>query len=112
MQEKIGVDKQGYTLTMYREKEGQEKEFNRVWSKLADIFRSLPTPPIRGTLIRHQTDRTLFYSVGLWKNFELVTAARKNSAVGTAFTSLQKRYAEMIPGDCEIIAHVVVGQKK
>jgi heme-degrading monooxygenase HmoA len=103
------MDGQAYTLAMYRVKDGHEDEFARVWNKLADTFSALPDPPIHGTLIRHLTDRTLYYSFGPWRSPQHVAAMRANPAAVEGFAKLRTHCEEIIPGDYEIVTHVTVG---
>jgi quinol monooxygenase YgiN len=102
------MNEQTYTLAMYRVKEGQEDAFIAEWKQLAETFSSLPDPPIWGTLIRHHTDRTLFYSFGPWRSGEHVKAMRENPAAGQAFGRLHALCEEMTPGDYELVTHVDV----
>ena len=97
-----------YTLAMYRVKSGSEDAFVRAWNDLAQTFSSLPNPPLWGTLLRHATDRTLFYSFGPWESPEHVRAMREHLGAGEAFAQLQELCEEMIPGDYEIVTHVDV----
>jgi heme-degrading monooxygenase HmoA len=100
------MDQQAYTLAMYRVKAGQEDAFISAWNELADTFSSLPDPPLWGTLIRHQTDRTLFYSFGPWRSAEHVRAMRGDPKAGEAFGKLRELCAEITPGDYEMVRHV------
>lgn len=102
------MNEQSYTLAMYRVKDGKEDDFITGWDELAETFSSLADPPLWGTLIRHKTNRTLFYSFGPWRKEEHVLAMRSNSGAKEAFAKLQKLCIEMMPGDYEIIRHVVV----
>jgi quinol monooxygenase YgiN len=102
------MNKQAYTLAMYRVKTGQEDAFMSAWNELADTFSSLPNPPLWGTLIRHQTDRTLFYSFGPWRSAEHVAAMRQNPKAGEAFRRLHELCVELRPGDYEMVTHVDV----
>jgi len=102
------MNERAYTLAMYRVKAGQEDAFMAAWSELADTFSSLPNPPLWGTLIRHRTDRTLFYSFGPWRRAEHVTAMRENPEAGEAFRRLHELCVELTPGDYEMVTHVDV----
>jgi quinol monooxygenase YgiN len=106
------MNEQAYTLAMYRVKAGQEEAFISAWNGLADTFTSLPEPPIWGTLIRHLTDRTLFYSFGPWHSPEHVKAMRENPEAGKMFAKLHELCVELTPGDYEIITHVDVQSRK
>ena len=97
---------QAYTLAMYRVKAGQEDAFMSAWNGLAETFSSLPNPPLWGTLIRHRTDRTLFYSFGPWRSAEHVTAMRESPEAGEAFRRLHELCVELTPGDYEVVTHV------
>jgi hypothetical protein len=99
---------QAYTLAMYRAKPGQEAEFIARWNALAATFSSLPAPPLWGTLIRHRTDRTLFYSFGPWSDAKHVQAMRQNAKAVEAFQQLREVCSEMVPGDYEVVVHVDV----
>ena len=75
------MNEQAYTLAMYRVQAGQEEAFIAAWNELAETFSSLPHPPLWGTLIRHRTDRALFYSFGPWQSPEHVRAMRENPKI-------------------------------
>jgi heme-degrading monooxygenase HmoA len=93
---------------MYRVKAGQEDAFVAAWDELAEIFSSLTHPPLWGTLIRHRTDRTLFYSFGPWQSAEDVAAMRASAEAGAAFGRLRELCDELMPGDYEVVRHVEV----
>ncbi len=102
------MSERAYTLAMYRVKAGREDAFVSAWNGLAGTFSSLPNPPLWGTLIRHRTNRTLFYSFGPWQSAEDVAAMRRNAAAGEAFGRLRELCAELTPGDYELVRHVEV----
>ncbi|HYP26913.1 MAG TPA: hypothetical protein VE262_09360 [Blastocatellia bacterium] len=102
------MDGQAYTLAMYRVKDGLEDAFISTWNELADTFSSLDNPPLWGTLIRHQTDRTLFYSFGPWRSFEHIKVMRESPKAGEAFGKLRELCIELTPGDYEMVRHVNV----
>ena len=106
------MDEQAYTLAMYRVKAGQEEAFISTWNELADTFSSLPNPPLWGTLIRHQTERTLFYSFGPWQNAEHVKAMRENPEAQAVFGKIYELCIELTPGDFEVITHVDVQSRR
>jgi heme-degrading monooxygenase HmoA len=97
-----------YTLAKYRVKDGQEEEFVRRWNELAATFSSLPDPPLWGTLIRHASDRTLYYSFGPWRSGADVRAMRDSPAAAGAFRGLAAVCEEITPGDFEVVRHVDV----
>jgi len=97
-----------YTLASYRVKEGQEDAFITAWDELAETFSSLPHPPLWGTLIRHQTDRSLFYSFGPWRSVEDVKLMRESATAAEAFRKLSELCDELNPADFEMIRHVDV----
>jgi len=102
------MSERAYTLAMYRVKAGQEDAFVSAWGALAETFSSLPEPPLWGTLIRHRTDPTLFYSFGPWRSAEHVRAMRENPAAAKAFGRLREFCDELTPGDYEVVTHVDV----
>ncbi len=102
------MNEQAYTLAIYRVKADHEDAFVSAWNELADTFSSLPNPPLWGTLIRHQTERTLFYSFGPWRSAEHVKAMRENSEAQEAFRKLHDLCVELTPGDFEVVTHVDV----
>jgi heme-degrading monooxygenase HmoA len=106
------MNEQAYTLAMYRVKEGHEGAFVDAWNELAETFSSLVCPPIWGTLIRHRTDRTLFYSFGPWRSAEHVRAMRETPSACAAFEKLHGHCIEMTPGDYELVIHVDVDKQK
>jgi heme-degrading monooxygenase HmoA len=99
---------QPYTLAMYRVKPGKETAFISAWHDLATIFSSLRRPPIWGTLIRHRTDRTLFYSFGPWNSLEDVKAMREDPQALAAFQRIGAVCVDVVPGDYEVVVHVDV----
>jgi heme-degrading monooxygenase HmoA len=103
------MGEQAYTLAMYRVRAGQEDAFVSAWAGLAETFSSLPDPPLWGTLIRHRTDRTLFYSFGPWRSAEHVATMRESREAGEAFRRLHELCVELTPGDYEVVTHVDVG---
>ena len=103
------MGEQAYTLAMYRVRAGREEDFVAAWDELAGLFSSLPDPPLWGTLIRHRSDRTLFYSFGPWRGAEHVAAMRKNPEAGEAFRKISELCEELVPGDYEVVRHVDVG---
>jgi hypothetical protein len=102
------MESRAYTLAMYRVKPGQEAAFLSAWNELARTFASLKRPPIWGTLIRHRTDRTLFYSFGPWTNAEDVKAMREDPQASKAFQRIGAACIEVVPGDYEQVVHVDV----
>ena len=102
------MDKQAFTLAMYRVKAGQEDELIRAWSELSSTFLSLPNPPLWGTLIRHVSDRTLFYSFGPWRSLEHIKAMRESSVAGAALAKVRGCCEDMVPGQYEVVTHVGV----
>lgn len=102
------MSEQAYTLAMYRVKAGQEDAFVAAWNELAETFSSLPSPPLWGTLVRHRTDRRLFYSFGPWQSAEHVAAMRESGEAGAAFVRLGELCDELTPGDYEVVRHVDV----
>ncbi|MDQ3799999.1 MAG: antibiotic biosynthesis monooxygenase [Acidobacteriota bacterium] len=106
------MSEQAYTLAMYRVKAGKENDFVAAWNELADTFSSLPNPPLWGTLIRHQTDRTLFYSFGPWRSADDVKQMRASDEALKAFARIRELCEELTPGDFEVITHVDVRQRQ
>lgn len=102
------MSEQAFTLAVYRVKPGREDEFVAAWDGLAETFSSLPNPPLWGTLIRHLTERTLFYSFGPWRGREDVRAMRESPAAAAAFRRLHELCDELTPGDYEVVRHVDV----
>lgn len=99
---------QAYTLAMYRVRPGSENDFIQSWNALAETFRSLDNPPLWGTLIRHASDRRLFYSFGPWQDAGDVRMMRENPDAGRAFARIRELCEEMTPGDYEVVTHVEV----
>lgn len=106
--EKLRWNERAYTLAMYLVKAGQEEAFMAAWNELADTFSSLPNPPLRGTLIRHRANRTLFYSFGPWRIAEHVATLRQNPEAGEALKRLHKLCVEPSLGDYEMVTYVDV----
>ncbi|MEP7207429.1 MAG: hypothetical protein ABI920_10860 [Casimicrobiaceae bacterium] len=99
---------QPFTLAMYRVRPGQEDAFIAAWDRLAATFSSLPEPPLWGALIRHWSDRTLFYSFGPWEAPEHIKAMRENAQAAAAFAALQPLCETLTPGDFDVVRHVDV----
>jgi hypothetical protein len=89
---------------------GREEKFLRAWDDLARIFTSLPSPPISGTLIRHATERTLFYSFGPWRSATDVQAMRAHLIAVEGFARLAALCMERVAGDYELVRHVDVAR--
>ena len=106
------MENNAFTLAMYRVKSGNEDKFIAAWNELADLFVSLPNPPIWGTLIRSVSDPTLFYSFGPWHSGEDVRAMRTNPQAGQLFAKLSELCTELTPGDYELVTHVDVAQRR
>ena len=100
------MGRQAFTLAMCRVKTGQEDFFIRAWSELSSTFLSLPNPPLWGTLIRHVSDRTLFYSFGPWQSLEHIRLMRESPIAGTALAKIRSCCEDMVPGQYEVITHV------
>jgi hypothetical protein len=102
------MESRAYTLASYRVKPGLEAAFVSAWHELARTFSSLQRPPMWGTLIRHRTDRTLFYSFGPWSSAEDVKMMRENPQALAAFQRIGAVCVEVLPGDYELVVHVDV----
>lgn len=98
---------QAYTLATYRVIPGKEDDFIRTWHDLAATFSGLPHPPLWGALIRSTRDPTLFHSFGPWDHADHVASMRKSPEAQAAFKAIQALCVEMLPGDYELVAHVV-----
>jgi hypothetical protein len=96
------------TLAVYRVKAGTEDASVSARERLAEKSSSLPQPPLRGTLIRHRSDRMLFYPFGPWRSAEHVAAVRESPEAGEAFRRPRELCDELTPGDYELVTHVDV----
>ena len=101
-----------YTLATYKVIPGKEDEFIATWNDLAKAFSSLPSPPYWGTLIRSQTDRSLFHSFGPWEHADDVRAMRANPVAVAAFDAIRRLCVDMAPGDYELVTHVAVREER
>ena len=100
-----------YTHAEWRVRPGREAEFLSAWEALAAIFSHLPHPPLWGTLLRSNTEPTLFYSFGPWRSAADVMEMRADGEVQAAFAALQALCESMRPGMYEVVRHVAVGTR-
>ena len=93
-----------YTLGAWRVKPGMEAEFVAAWKAVGEAFRALPHPPGRGTLLRSETDPTLFYSFGPWRSAEDIAAMRGDRGAQAAIGRLVDLCTEAAPGTFRKVA--------
>lgn len=101
-----------YTLAQWRVEAGREDEFVALWERLVARFAELPSPPLWGTLLRSETERTLFYSFGPWQARADIQAMRESPEVQALFEKLRGVCREMTPGTYEVVRHVNVPQRR
>lgn len=93
-----------YTLAVWRVKSGRRDEFIAAWKDLGEVFKALPSPPGKGTLVQSTTDPDLFYSFGPWRRPEDAAAMRENPDAQAAMGRLVELCDEATPGAFRIVA--------
>lgn len=102
------MDDQVYTHAMWRVRPGQEDEFIRAWSALADAFADLPRRPTWGALIQSTEDPTLFFSFGPWASLSDAAAMRADPGAQQAIARVRAHCTEATPGVYHLVRHVRV----
>lgn len=95
-----------YTHAEWRVRPGREEEFVDAWLALGDAFAALSRRPLWGTLLRSETDPSVFYSFGPWAGAEDVTAMRADPGAQAALRRATELCATASPGLCRRVAHV------
>lgn len=95
-----------YTHAEWRVTPGREDEFVAAWQALADAFAALPKPPLWGTLVRSETEPTVFYSFGPWSSSEDVAAMRADPQARAAIERAVALCQRATPGNCSLVIHV------
>lgn len=93
-----------YTLGVWRVKEGHEAEFIAAWKAVGEAFLQLANPPGPGTLVRSQSDPTLFYSFGPWSRAEDIQSMRGDTRARAAIERLADLCTEATPGTFQVVA--------
>lgn len=93
-----------YTLGVWRVKDGQEAEFIAAWEAVGEAFMQLPNPPGPGTLLRSESDPTLYYSFGPWGSLEHIDSMRGDARAQAAIQSLVALCVEATPGTFRVVA--------
>lgn len=97
-----------YTHAEWRVAPGREEDFIAAWRALADCFSALDHPPLWGTLLRSETDPSLFYSFGPWASAEDVARMRSDASARAALDRLIALCERATPGPCRLVAHVAL----
>ena len=95
-----------YTLARWHVKPGKEDQFVTEWERLASVFSALPAPPLWGTLIRSETDPSLFFSFGPWRRGEDIGAMRANPSAQEGLRALGSLCIEAAPGAYRLVKHI------
>lgn len=95
-----------YTHAEWRVRPGSEEDFVAEWQRLGETFSALPRPPYWGTLLRSETDPSVFYSFGPWASAEDVAAMRANPAAQAAIQRISELCESATPGPCRCVAHI------
>lgn len=93
-----------YTLGVWRVKEGGEAAFIAAWEAVGEVFYQLPRPPGPGTLVRSESDPTLYYSFGSWERLEDIQAMREDPGAQAALARLMEVCEEGSPGAFRVVA--------
>lgn len=93
-----------YTLGVWRVEEGKESEFIAAWKAVGEAFYELPHPPGPGTLLRSESDPSLFYSFGPWDRLEDIEAMRDDPRARAAIARLVELCTEASPGTFRVVA--------
>lgn len=93
-----------YTLGVWRVKEGREADLIAAWKAVGEAFYDLPRPPGPGTLLRGESDPTLFYSFGPWHQLEDIQAMRSDPRARAAIDRLVDLCVEASPGTFRVVA--------
>lgn len=93
-----------YTLGVWRVKEGKAEEFIAAWKAVGEVFYALPHPPGPGTLLRSESDPSLFYSFGPWDRLEDIEAMRADPNAGAAIARIVELCDEAQPGTFRVVA--------
>jgi heme-degrading monooxygenase HmoA len=93
-----------YTLGVWRVKDGREADFIAAWKAVGEVFYQLPRPPGPGTLLRSDSDPSLFYSFGPWERLEDIQAMREDPDAQAAIARLVELCEEASPGTFRRVA--------
>lgn len=93
-----------YTLGTWRVKEGREADFIAAWKAVGEAFYQLPRPPGPGTLLRSESDPSLYYSFGPWDRLEDIQAMRNDPRARAAIARLVDLCIEASPGTFRVVA--------
>lgn len=93
-----------YTLGVWRVREGREADFIAAWMAVGDAFFELPGPPGPGTLLRSESDPSLFHSFGPWDRLEDIQAMRADPRAQAAIARLVDLCEEALPGTFRVVA--------
>lgn len=86
-----------YTLAKWRVKPDCEDEFLAAWDRLAEALCSLPSKPLRGTLVKCLTESDLYYFLGPWSNLRHIFEMRADKQVQEIFDRLDLLSLESNP---------------
>lgn len=93
-----------YTLGVWRVDQGREADFIEAWKAVGVAFSQLPNPPGTGTLVRSESDPTLYYSFGPWNRLEDIQAMRGDARSQAALKELIGLCTEAHPGTYRVVA--------
>src|SRR5688572_1374515 len=95
-----------YSHTRWRVKPGYERQFLSCWLAFSEVCRTLPHPPVWGTLIQNTDDPTLFYSFGPWQRAEHYQEMRNHPQAKVAFQRAMDLCLETSHGSYEVVGHI------
>ena len=95
-----------YTHAEWRVRAGREEEFVAAWRAVGEAFASLQRRPLWGTLLRSETDPSVFYSFGPWASAEDVAAMRADPGAQAALRRASELCEMATPGLCRRVAHI------
>src|SRR5437016_14182973 len=94
-----------YTLGIWTVRTGQEEEFVRAWSDLAEETKS-DFPEATATLLRDGEQRNLFISFGPWDSVEQIEAWRGSEAFQQGVGRLRELLDDFAPRTMEVVAGI------
>lgn len=95
-----------YTLARWKVKQGKEKEFIEVWTKLGELFFNLPASGLSGTLIQSIDDSSVYYSFGPWDSLEAIQSMRADEQCQQGIKNLVLLCDEASPGTYKFVKEV------
>jgi hypothetical protein len=102
------MDESYFTYALWRVKPGRETEFITAWKDLAEIFTSLPQPPLWGRLVQSNTTPNEFCSFGPWHSLADIEAMRKDPRAQEGIKRVRALVDEGSPTTAKLIREILV----